>query len=151
MPDIRIGYNSADRRRLWWRNALVTLAVAGVTAAILTTRGPGRWWWAGGLGVLAVVAFVSTANQIHGRVHLTARGLEFRTWVSRRVVPWNEVAGIETRERVTRSGIWSELRVVRVRGRTLTLPGTATNRLLDAELDRKMVAVRACWSRAVGG
>lgn len=105
----------------------------------------------GGLGVLAVVAFVSTANQIHGRVHLTARGLEFRTWVSRRVVPWNEVVGIETRERVTRSGIWSELRVVRVRGRTLTLPGTATNRLLDAELDRKLVAVRACWSRAVGG
>jgi hypothetical protein len=152
MPDVRIGFNSDDRRRSWWRNGLVTLALAGVMVAmILSTHEPSKWWFVGGLGILAVVAFVGTVNLIYGRVLLTARGLEFRTFVSRRIIPWNEVADIETRRRAVRSRVLCDLRVVRVRGRSLTIPGTATSRVMDAELERKQLAIREGWSRAVGG
>lgn len=152
MPDVWIGFNSDDRERAWWQNGLVTLALTGVMVAmILTTHEPSKWWFVGGLGVLAVVAFVGAGNLIYGRVLLTARGLEFHTFVSRRVIPWREVAGIETRRRVIRSRVWCDLRIVRVRGRSLTIPGTATSRVMDAELERKQVAIQERWSRAVDG
>ncbi|MFF7442181.1 hypothetical protein [Streptomyces sp. NPDC008122] len=152
MSAVWIGFNAYDRQRYWWRNGIATLAVVGaVVAMILTTHEPGKWWWVGGFGALGVVVFVSTVNLIYGRVLLTATGLEFRTFVSRRVVPWSEVAGIERRQRVRRSGIWCDLRVVRVRGRSLGIPGTVTNRMMDAELERKQAAIQEYWSRAVGG
>ncbi|WP_435211319.1 hypothetical protein [Streptomyces sp. bgisy034] len=98
-----------------------------------------------------MVAVFSTIISIYGRVLLTATGLEFRTLVSRRVVPWSEVARIEKRQRVSRSGIWWDLRVVRVRGRSLTIPGTFTNRMTDTELERKQAVIQERWSLAIGG
>jgi hypothetical protein len=77
--------------------------------------------------------------------------VEFRTVVSRRSIPWSEVADIEKRQRVSRSGIWWDLRVVRVRGRSLTIPGTFTNRRTDAELEQKQAVIQEHWFRAVGG
>ncbi|KLJ04546.1 hypothetical protein [Streptomyces sp. KE1] len=152
MAEVWIGFNSADRLRLWWRNGLLTPALAGVlTATALTARGPDTWWLAGGLALLAVAHFAAMVNLTYGRVLLTAGGLEFRTFVSRRAIPWDEVAGIETRLRATRGGIWSDLLVVRVRGRSVAIPGTITNRLFDTELDRKQVAIQERWARAVGG
>ncbi|MFE9456959.1 hypothetical protein [Streptomyces californicus] len=152
MPDVWIGFTSEDRRRYWWRNAFLTLALAGVVMVmLLTEHEPARWWLAGGLGILATVLFVATVDLIRGSTLLTARGLEFRTFVSRRVIPWSEVAGIEVRERVVRSGVRCDLRVIRVRGRPLTVPGTAAVRAKDAELERKHAALQEYWSRAVGG
>ncbi|MFC8246472.1 hypothetical protein [Streptomyces chartreusis] len=152
MPDVWIGFSSADRQRYWWRNCIVMLLLAGVTVAVgLTERGPDRWWWVGGFAVFSVAIFLATINSIYGRVLLTARGLEFRTFVSRRSIPWNEVAGIERRQRVSRSMIWWDLRVVRARGRSLAVPGTFTNRMMDAELERKQAVIQECWSRAVEG
>ncbi len=152
MPDVWIGFNSRDRQRYWWRTGILTSALAGVMVAMSsTTHEPGTWWWVGGVGVFSAGAVFSTINSIYGRVLLTATGLEFRTFVSRRVVPWSEVVRIEERQRVSRSGIWWELRIVRARGRSLTIPGTFTNRMTDAEFERKQAAIRTCWSRAVGG
>ncbi|MFI8515124.1 hypothetical protein ACIGHB_28755 [Streptomyces sp. NPDC085460] len=101
--------------------------------------------------IFSVIACFIAINSIYGRVLLTATGLEFRTFVSRRVVPWGEVAGIERRRRMSRSEIWWDLRIVRVRGRSLAVPGTITNRRWDAELDRKQVAIQEYWSRVAGG
>ncbi|MGW2850375.1 hypothetical protein [Streptomyces sp. NPDC001274] len=152
MPDMWIGFNEYDRLRYWWRTGMGTLLLVGVVVAmILTTHEPGKWWWVGVLGLLPLIFFVTMVHLIYGRVLLTARGLQFRTFVSRRVVPWSEVTGIERRLRVTRSGFWGDLRVVRVRGRSLTVPGTVTNRRKDAELDRKQAVVQEYWARAVKG
>nr|WSZ18811.1 hypothetical protein OH837_38485 [Streptomyces canus] len=152
MPDVWISFSSADRQRYWWRNGIVMLALAGVTAVVgLTSRAPDRWWWVGGFSVFSVAIFFSTINSIYGRGLLTATGVEFRTLVSRRSIPWSEVTGIERRQRVLRSGIWWDLRVVRVRGRSLAIPGTFTNRMTDAELERKQAVLQERWSRAVGG
>lgn len=93
----------------------------------------------------------SMIDSIYGRVLLTATGVEFRTFVSKRSIPWSQVAGIEKRQRVSRSGIWWDLRVVRVRGRSLTIPGTFTNRRTDVELARKQAVIQEHWLRAVGG
>lgn len=152
MPDVWIGFNSRDRQRYWWRTGILMLALAVVMVAMsLTTHELGKCWWVGGMGVFSVVVVFSTINSIYGRVLLTATGLEFRTFVSRRVVPWSEVARIEKRQRVSRSGIWWDLRVVRAHGRSLMIPGTLTNRMTDAEFERKQAAIQKCWSRAVGG
>ncbi|MGI5405299.1 hypothetical protein ACQEV9_00765 [Streptomyces chartreusis] len=60
------------------------LLLAGATVAVgLTERGPDRWWWVGGFAVSSVANFLGTINSIYGRVLRTARGLEFRTFVSR--------------------------------------------------------------------
>ncbi|MEV5607276.1 hypothetical protein [Streptomyces sp. NPDC052225] len=150
MSEVWISFNACDRRRYWWRNVIGTLVLVGVVAAMaLTTHEPGTWWWVGGLGAFVVGMFVSTVNLIYGRSLLTERGLEFRTFVSRRAIPWSEVAAIETRQRVSRSGIWSDLRVVRVRGRSLGMPGTVTNRMTDIELDQKQTTIREYWFRAI--
>ncbi|MFE7859485.1 hypothetical protein [Streptomyces sp. NPDC057403] len=120
MPDVWIGFNCRDRQRYWWRTGFLTLALAGVMPAMgLTTQEPGTWWWVGGMGAVSVLVVLSTINAIYGRVLLTPRGLEFRTFVTRRVVLWSEVAGIEKRQRVSRSGTWWDLRVVRVHGRAV--------------------------------
>ncbi|MFJ2008198.1 hypothetical protein ACWHLZ_18010 [Streptomyces chartreusis] len=152
MPDVWIGFGCADRQRYWWRNGIVMLVLAGVTVAVgLTERGPDRWWWVGGFAVFSVAIFLGTINSIYGRVLLTARGLEFRTFVSRRSIAWNEVAGIERRQRVLRSVIWWDLRVVRVRGRSHAIPGTFTNLMMEAELERKQAVIQERWSCSVEG
>lgn len=151
MPDEWIGFNCRDRQRYWWRTGFLTLALAGVMPAMgLTTQEPGTWWWVGGVGAVSVMVVLSTINSIYGRVLLTPRGLQFRTFVSQRVVLWSEVARIEKRQRVSRSRTWWDLRVVRVHGRALAIPGTSTDRIADAELERKQAAIEKCWSRAVG-
>ncbi|MFF1278920.1 PH domain-containing protein [Streptomyces marokkonensis] len=151
MPDVWIGFNSADRQRYWWRTSIMTLVLTGVmVVAGLTTPAPDRWWLVGGFGVFLAALVFGMLNWIYGQTLLTTTGLKFRTFVSRRSIPWSEVAGIESRQRVSRSGIWWDLRVVRARGRSLTLPGTLTNRMMDAELERKQAVIQERWSCAVG-
>ena len=147
-----IGFNSRDRQRYWWRAGILTPALVGAMVMMrLTVPEPGTWWWVGGVGVFSAAVVSSTINTIYGHALLTATGLEFRTFVCRRVVPWGEVARIEERQRVSRSGTWSDLRLVRVHGRALTVPGTLTPRVRDAELERKRAVIQECWSRSIGG
>ncbi|MDH6455725.1 hypothetical protein RKD27_009156 [Streptomyces sp. SAI-126] len=151
MSEAWIGCNSRDRQRYWWRTGILTLALVGVMVAMgSTTHEPGKWWWVGGVGAFSVVVLLSTINSIYGQVLLTTTGLEFRTFVSRRGVPRSEVARIEVRQGVSRSGIWSDLRVIRVHGRSLTIPGTLINRVMDAELERKQAVIQERWSLAIG-
>ncbi|OIJ64023.1 PH domain-containing protein [Streptomyces mangrovisoli] len=152
MPDIWIGFNSADRRRYWWRAGISALVFAGVLVWTgLTVPASGARLWVGACVVLFMAVVLSWINLIYGRVLLTAEGLEFRTFVRRRSVPWSEVAGVERRQRVSRSGTWTELRVTRVGRRPLVIPGTVTKRRKDAELDRKQAVIEERWSRAAGG
>jgi hypothetical protein len=109
-----------------------------------------RWWWVGGFGTYFLAVVFHMTDWIYGRALLTVTGVEFRTFVSRRSIPWSEIAGIEKRQRVSRSGLWWDLRVVRVRGRALTIPGTLTNRMMIAVIEQKQALIQERWSRAVG-
>jgi hypothetical protein len=44
---------------------------------------------------------------------------------------------------VSRSGLWWDLRVVWVRGRALTIPGTLTNRMMNAVIEQKQAMIGA--------
>ncbi|MEU6841683.1 hypothetical protein ABZ930_07385 [Streptomyces sp. NPDC046716] len=152
MPDVWIRFNSEDRRRYWWRNGIVAFALTGAMVAMsLSVQGPGGWWLVWGFGVFCVTMVCGAIRSIYGRVLLTATGLEFHTLLRKRSIPWSEVAGIERRSRVVRSGVWWDLRVVRVDKRSLTVPGTFTNRVMDMELERKQAVIHAYWSSAIDG
>ncbi|MFJ3713726.1 hypothetical protein OG204_00080 [Streptomyces sp. NBC_01387] len=152
MSDVLIRLSAAARRRNWWRTALLVLVLAGGMVALgLSERAPVRWWWVGGFGAFGLVAVCDMINRIYGSAALTAEGIEFRTFVSRRSISWDEITGIEKRVRSSRSGVWWDLRVVRVRGRSLAVPGTFTKRTGDGELDRKLVLMHEHWCRALDG
>src|SRR3954471_11888520 len=91
-----IRLDAAERGRYWWRTGFVTLIFIGMAmAAWFTTSAVERWWGIGG------VAMVSQGT---GVTLLTSEGMEFRTLLGRRSVPWSEVAGIVKRYRTRRSG-----------------------------------------------
>ncbi|MER5662815.1 hypothetical protein [Streptomyces mirabilis] len=143
--------HAQQQERYWWRTGIVMLVLAGTASAVaLTALASNRWWWVGGFGAYFLAVVFHMTNWIYGRALLTATGVEFRTFVSRRSIPWSEIAGIEKRQQVSQSGLWWDLRVVRVRWRALTIPGTLTNRM-NAELEQKQALVQEHWSRAVGG
>ncbi|MFD8810601.1 hypothetical protein ACFV23_03655 [Streptomyces sp. NPDC059627] len=152
MPDVWIGLSAAALRRNWWWTGFLTFIWAGTTVAeIMTGPTSNRWWWGGGFGVAWLALTFYMINRGYGRTLLTAKGMEFRTLISRRSVSWAEIADIEKRQHQVRGGSWWDLRAVRVRGRSLTIPGAFTNRMGDPEFEQKLATVRACWARAVGG
>ncbi|MFB7341262.1 hypothetical protein ACFCZ6_14490 [Streptomyces hydrogenans] len=152
MPDVWIGLSAAARRRNWWWTGFLTLVYAGTaTAVTLTEPTPNQWWWGGGVAVAWLASLFYMVNRGYGRTLLTDSGMEFRTLVGRRSIPWAEITRIEKRQHQARSAFWWDLQVVRVRGRSLTIPGAFTSRVRDAEFEQKLGVIQQCWSRAVGG
>lgn len=152
MPDVWIGLSAAARRRNWWWTGFLTLVCAGMAVAVtLTAPTSNRWWWGGGVAVAWLPSLFYMINRGYGRTLLTASGMEFRTFVSRRSIPWSEITRIEKRQHQTRGGFWWDLRAVRVRGRSLTIPGVFTSQMRDAEFEQKLGVIHERWSRAVGG
>ncbi|MDX3799355.1 hypothetical protein [Streptomyces sp. AK04-3B] len=152
MPGIWIGLDAAARRRNWWWTGFLTLVCVGAAVAVAQSEpAADRWWWVGGVGGFWLVGFFYMVNRGYGRTLLTANGMEFRTFVSRRSVPWSEIARIEKRRHQARSGEWWDVCAVRVRGRELTVPGVFTSRRWDADFEEKLAVIREYWSRAVVG
>ncbi|MEV0689336.1 PH domain-containing protein [Streptomyces sp. NPDC050388] len=92
----------------------------------------------------------SMINQGYGATLLTTEGMELHTLFRRRSVPWGEVAEIEERCLPARSGTRSEVRIVRDRGRALTVPGTLTARMHDPRFEAKLATIRQYRARAAG-
>ncbi|MEF9880856.1 hypothetical protein [Streptomyces sp. P9-A4] len=152
ISDMCIGLSEAEQRRNWWWTGFLTLVFAGGAVAVgLAELTSDRWWWVGGFGVAWLASVFYVINRGYGRTRLTADGMEFRSFVSRRSVLWSEITRIEKRRHLTRSGSWWDLQVVRVRGRSLAIPGAFTNRMWDAEFERKLSVIHERWSRAIGG
>lgn len=138
------------RRRNWWISGIVAVLfmVIASLALIPTQEDPhpsaefASWWGGifGGLGLSIVVGFLS---RTYGRTLVTADGMHFYTFFSRRTVPWSNVRHIERRiHPYGRGNPWWDLRVHRVLGRTLSIPGTYTNFRNDESLNRKLRALR---------
>ncbi|MDA5139882.1 hypothetical protein PEM37_00030 [Streptomyces sp. AD681] len=152
MPDMWIGLSAAVLRRNWWWTGFLTLVCAGTAVAVaLITSTSDQWWWGGGAAVAWLASLFFMINRGYGRALLTTSGMEFRTFVGRRSIPCSEITRIEKRQHQTRGGFWWELWAVRVRGRSLTIPGAFGSRVRDAEFEQKLRVIQERWSRAVGG
>ncbi|MGW2764710.1 hypothetical protein [Streptomyces sp. NPDC001275] len=151
-PQIWIRFDATERRRYWWRTGFVTLIFVGwAVAAGFSEPVADRWWWIGGIAVFYSLILLSMVNQVNGATLLTSEGMEFHTFFSRRSVPWGEVAGIEERCRTVRGGTRSEVRIVRIRGRALTVPGAFTARMHDPKFEAKLATIREHRNRAADG
>ncbi|MFF0597581.1 hypothetical protein [Streptomyces antibioticus] len=152
MPDTWIGLTAAERRRNWWWTGVLTLMCVGMAIGVtLPSPSSTRWWWGGGVGVAWSASLFYMVNRGYGRTLLTASGMQFHTFVSRRSIPWSDITGIEKREHHARSATWWDLRAVRVHGRPLTIPGAFTSRLWDAEFDNKLAVIQEHWTHGRSG
>ncbi|MFJ5708374.1 hypothetical protein [Streptomyces sp. NPDC093105] len=152
MPEVWIRLSTADRRRNWFWTAALTLVCAGTTVAVsLVEPEADHWRWAGGCAIVWLAAVVYTINRGYGRTLLTAQGMAFRTFFSRRRLPWVEIVRVERRSHTARSGEWWYLRVVRVRGRDLAVPGAFTSRRYDRDFERKLALIEDYLRRAAAG
>jgi hypothetical protein len=78
---------------------------------------------------------------------LTEDHLELRTLMTRRLIPWDQVTGIEEKVHRTRTGPWYTARVRRSNGRPLRVPGFAGGLLNWESLDEYLMTVREYWTR----
>lgn len=148
MPEIWIGLDVAARRRNWWWTAVSTLLFAGMAVATQATATTGRWWWAGVVGAVWLASLFYMINRGYGRTLLARDRMQFFTFVTRRSISWSEITKIEPRRHQTRGGAWWEVRVHRVRGRSLTIPGIFTSHRRDEVFERNLAVVREYWARA---
>ncbi|MEV6957500.1 hypothetical protein [Streptomyces sp. NPDC051183] len=150
MPEIWISLDASDRWSTWVWTGFLTLVWAGVAAAIMLSAGPGyseaeRWLWAGVISAFWLAGAFHLVNRAYGRTLLSSEGLEFRTFVSRRSIPWGEITKIERKSHQTRGGFCWELRAHRVRGRSVAIPGTFSSRERDVDFERKLAVLRKYW------
>ncbi|MGW5401069.1 hypothetical protein [Streptomyces sp. NPDC003952] len=150
MPEIWISLDASNRRSTWVWTGFLTLVWAGVAAAIMLSAGPetsgvGRWLWAGVISAFWLAGVLHLANRACGRTLLTFERMEFRTFVSRRSIPWSEITEIEKKSHHTRGGLWWELRARRARGRSVAIPGTFSSREGDVSFERKLAVLRKYW------
>lgn len=144
----RIQLDADERRRYSWRAGFVTLVLLGSAVPIgLTVPAAERWWWVGGVVSFSCLVLFSMVNQATGATLLTPTGMELRTLFSRRVVPWDEVVGVEKRYRTGRNSTWSYVRVRRTHGRARTLPGIFTARWSDPKFETKLAAIQQYLAR----
>ena len=155
MPETWIAIAAPDRRRyLRWTGFTAGL-FALMTAAVLVPDSSGReasgwlhWCLIGIFGACGLLAVGHLVNRTLGRTALTADGMRFHTFVSRRLIAWTEITDIVEASHSTRGGPWWELRVQRRHGRSLAVPGTFTNRACDDALSTKLAVIRHYRSRA---
>ncbi|MBX9399585.1 hypothetical protein K4749_40270 [Streptomyces sp. TRM72054] len=148
MPDAWIALDPAARRRNWWWTAVLTLLCAGTAIAAALSAAADPWWWAGGVGAFWLFSAFYMINRGYGRTLLTADRIVFRTFLSRRSIPWAEIIRVEKRSHQTRSGQWWDLRIVRVNGRPITIPGAFSNKWCGDDLDRQLALLHAYWSHS---
>ncbi|MEU6760352.1 hypothetical protein [Streptomyces sp. NPDC046685] len=149
MPEIWIGLDASDRRSTWGWTGFLTVVWAGTAAAVMLSAesdsSAERWVWAGVLAGFWLAGAFHLVNRAYGRTLLTSERIEFRTFVSRRSIPWAEITGVEEKRHYTRAGEWRDVRAHRLCGRAVAIPGTFTSRRRDACFDRKLAVIRKYW------
>ncbi|MFJ9865898.1 hypothetical protein [Streptomyces sp. NPDC101165] len=146
MPDVCIGLDTAARHRYWRWSAFRHAVIAAGLAWGLWAE-PDLWWWVGPIGAVFLISILYRINRGYSRTLLKPDGMVFRTFLGSKSIPWAEVTRIEMRSYHARLGDWWELRVFRVHGRSLRVPGAFSSSRKDVEdLKTKLSVIRAYWS-----
>ncbi|MBB6439873.1 hypothetical protein [Streptomyces candidus] len=149
MADTWISFDAASRRKHWWMALYLTIIFSAMEVAIsLSAREP--FWLIIIIGSLWLFSIAHVINRGYGRSLLTADRILFRTFISRRSVPWGEVVRVEKRSHYTRGGYWWNICLVREQGRALPIPGAFTSKEFDRIFEGKFNLIQEYWSRSVG-
>ncbi|WP_327411436.1 hypothetical protein OG458_42940 (plasmid) [Streptomyces sp. NBC_01281] len=146
MPDTWITLDAAARRKNWWWTAYLTAIFGGLAVAVSAVGEP--FWWAIYIGTFWLISVIYMINRGYGRTLLTTDRMIFRTFFSRRSIPWTEVSDIEKRRHQGRSAEWWELRVTRKNGRPLSIPGAFANRRHDSVFENKLALIQEYKARS---
>ncbi|GAA2624734.1 hypothetical protein GCM10010307_11190 [Streptomyces vastus] len=146
MPDTWIALDTAARRKNWWWTGYLT-AIFGGLAIALTAVGE-QFSWIISVAICWLLSVTYMINRGYGRTLLTSDRIVFRTFFSRRSIPWAEVTHIEKRRHQGRSAEWWDLRIVRKHGRSLAIPGAFTSRRYDSTFEGKLTLIREYWARS---
>ncbi|MGW4496773.1 hypothetical protein [Streptomyces sp. NPDC004376] len=150
MTDASIALDDAARRKNWWWTAYLTLLFGGLGVAVALTAEGGRIWWVFAVIACWLLSVFYMINRGYGQALLTSERIIFRTFISCRSIPWGEITQIEKRHHQARSREWWDLRIVRSRGRPLSVPGAFTSRSHDSDFEGKFVLIREYWARSAG-
>jgi hypothetical protein len=147
-----IGLDADARRRNWGWTWVLTVIFGALAVMSALIREPDHWWFVGVTSGGGLLSFCYMVNRGYGWTLLTAEGMRFRTFFSRRSVPWDQVVRIEKRYHRARSGGWWDVWAVRRRRRALRIPGvfTSTSRI-TADFESKLTLIRSYWSRSRSG
>ncbi|WP_436947773.1 hypothetical protein [Streptomyces sp. SudanB52_2052] len=146
--DTWIALNAAARRKNWWWTGCLTAILGGLGVAMSLTGTGERFWWVFSVALCWLLSVIYMINRGYGRTLLTPERMSFRTFFSRRSIPWGEITNIEKRRHQTRSGEWWDLRVVRSHGRPLAIPGAFSSRADDGDFEVKFTVIREYWARS---
>ncbi|EWM19274.1 hypothetical protein [Kutzneria sp. 744] len=143
MSEEWIGLDRHAKLMSWcWTGFLTAVIAAMGWAPTADSTWPDRWWVLVGFGLVWLATVVYMVNRCYGRTLLTAAGMEFHTFFSRRKIGWADVTRIEKRSHRVRGGQWWDVHAVRSQGRSLRIPGTHTTRRGDRDFDRKLGRIR---------
>lgn len=152
LPETWIQLDAADIRSMRWRTVVLHLIFLLFAVAVLVLP-PGRGqamdplvdrlWEVGGVCVFWFLVLFPTLNARYGRTLLTVEGMRFHTWVSRRFVPWREIADVEIRFHRNSCSVG----VRRRHGRRLIVPGTLSVHRRGS-LDENFRTIKRYWSHA---
>ncbi|MFF5978011.1 hypothetical protein ACFY78_04065 [Streptomyces olindensis] len=148
MHDTWIALDAAARRKNWWWTGYLTAIFGGLGVAVSLTGTGERFWWAFSVALCWLLSVIYMINRGYGRTLLTPERMSFRTFFSRRSIPWGEITNIEKRRHQTRSGEWWDLRAVRSHGRPLAIPGAFSSRADDGDFEVKFTVIREYWARS---
>ncbi|WP_433916995.1 PH domain-containing protein [Streptomyces sp. NBC_01744] len=89
-------------------------------------------------------------NRMLGITLLTPEGMQLRTLVSRRRIPWDDITKIEVERRSGQGGPWQVVRVHVARGRPVVLPGAmqSLRGQDEAAFQRSVNMIHSCWQQA---
>ncbi|MEU6179204.1 PH domain-containing protein [Streptomyces coeruleorubidus] len=148
MHNTWIALDAAARRKNWWWTGYLTAIFGGLGVAVALTETDERFWWVFSVSICWLLSVIYMINRGYGRTLLTSDRIVFRTFISRRSIPWGEIVNIEKRRHQTRSGEWWDLRIVRTHGRSLAIPGAFSGRPDDAAFEEKFTTIREYWARS---
>ncbi|WP_034089217.1 PH domain-containing protein [Streptacidiphilus albus] len=145
-----------DRRR-WqsygWLLFVTLLVVAGAVYTYMVPSQPhgpsatDRWFWIGGYAAFWLACTFSVVDVAFAETLLTEDRIELRTLVTRRSIPWDQVAGIEEKERIGRGGSRFTARIIRMKGRPVSIPGFTAGPFGSKKFDQNLETVHAYWAR----
>lgn len=148
MPDTWITLDAAARLKNWFWTGYLTVVFGGLEVSVALTSEGQKFWWVISVAVCWLLSVAYMINRGYGRTLLTSDRIVFRTLISRRSIPWTDITHIEKRRHQVRSGEWWDLRILRSRGRPLTIPGAFASRSHDGAFERKFTLIREYWDRS---